>query len=117
VSEPDRRVVTKVVQNPRRVTTKVIPPRQVVVTRVTAQQGPAGPGRRKVCVDIGGGEASEFVIEHGWGTRDVHVSVTLNRPPYPDVVCRRERPDVNTVVVRLGVVAAPGQYRVLISEA
>jgi hypothetical protein len=112
-----RRVVTKVVQNPRRVMTQVIPPREIVITRVTAQQGPPGPGRRSVCLDIGDGESVEFVIEHKLGTLDVHITVRSNSPPYDDIGCYRARPTVDTVEVAIYPPPARREYRLIISEA
>ena len=88
--------------------------------RLSLSSSPAsqsGSAKRSLAVDIGNGRDREFVIRHGWGTRDVHITVYSNLTGQ-DIGCQRERSeDGNAVVIRLGLIAAPNQYRVLISEA
>lgn len=69
------------------------------------QTGPQGiqgpPGGASYVQIVGDGVSTSFVVTHGSGTRDVHVTVRRNSSPYDDVVADVEHTDGNTVTVRV----------------
>lgn len=70
---------------------------------------------RKHAANVGDGSATAITITHGWGTRDVQVSVFTNATPWDDVICDITRPNTNDVTLTFATAPASGAYRVVIT--
>ncbi len=78
---------------------------------------PGGGGSgNSLSTPIGNGLSSSFDIAHGFGTRDVHVTVYGNGGNYETVYADVRRPDVNTVRVVFATIPTTNQFVVYISQ-
>ena len=80
-----------------------------VQTKLNAPQGAL-----KFAQTVGDGVATQFNIDHTFGTRDVHVAVYENAGAYQEVMTDVERPTVDRVVVRFATAPATDAFRVVV---
>jgi hypothetical protein len=67
---------------------------------------------------IGDGVATSFTVTHGFGTRNVTVSVYRNTPPYDEVTVDVERTDSNSVTIRTApIVPGVSAYIAVVAAA
>jgi hypothetical protein len=69
---------------------------------------------RHFSVSVGDGSSLAYVANHGFGTRDVSVTVYLNSSPYDEQVCDIEHTDTNNVTVRFASAPSTNAYRVVV---
>lgn len=75
----------------------------------------AWPGRtRKHVANFGDGSATQYDFTHNFNTRDVQVEVYRNATPWDSIGCDVERPDANTVRVRMASAPGSNAFRVVI---
>jgi hypothetical protein len=84
---------------------------------VVAVDGLTGAVTLSWQADIGDGVATEFLLTHGLGTRNVQVAVLDAADEYADVECRVTRPSAQEVRIGFGIAApAPNAYRVVVQR-
>jgi hypothetical protein len=64
--------------------------------------------------NIGDGNATSFVLNHGMGTRDVVKRIFRNSAPYDEWITDNEATDANNVTVRFGTAPTLNQFRIVI---
>jgi len=80
-----------------------------VQTKLNAPQGAL-----KFAQTVGDGVATQFNIDHTFGTRDVHVAVYENAGNYQEVMTDVERPTVDRVIVRFATAPTTDAFRVVV---
>jgi hypothetical protein len=65
---------------------------------------------------VGNGVAKEFILNHGFNTRDVHITVYRSSSPYSQSLTDNERFSVNEVKIIFFQVPALNEFRVIISK-
>lgn len=81
----------------------------------TAAQARANLGATtKYTTTIGNNTASQFVVTHNLGTRDVEVAVYETAAPYTKVYAGVEHTDANSVTIYFGEVPTNNQYTVVV---
>lgn len=63
---------------------------------------------------IGDGVSTEFSVNHGFGTRYVHVAVMRTGTPYDEIITDVEHTDLNNVTVRFGAAPTTNEYTVIV---
>lgn len=66
--------------------------------------------------DLGDGSATNFVINHGFGTRAVAVHVYRNASPYDEIDVAVERTTINSVTVAPDEVWATNQFHAVVAK-
>lgn len=74
-----------------------------------------GRTRDPFVVHVGDGANTTFGILHGLGTRDVHVSVYSNQPPYNQVVPDVYLTSADIITLHFAAPPATNAYRVVVS--
>jgi hypothetical protein len=59
---------------------------------------------------IGDGSATQYDINHNFGTRDLSVTVYRNSTPWDTILCDVSRPDTNTIRFNFATAPAAGQF-------
>ena len=77
----------------------------------------SGSGNAEILAfTIGDGAASDIVVTHGYGTRDLLVTLRQNVPPYTiDPTPTIDLTSINALTVHFSVAPDPGAYRVIIA--